>query len=165
MTRRFGQFLSTFPRLKQGIVTRKDPKAAYLSILRLFERAGFHVAAADNRLMRFCGYRRGRQYNCTCVHVIWVKSDQEATHVSFGIEPHQGLFRSCSHRDHLEKLRECGRAVRKAIDEILPRDELPREIVNGRWNLRKPGRFAVAQYQINPRSGNASGQFAKLDLA
>lgn len=155
MNRSFDRFLSTFPKLKQGIVTRKDPKAAFSSILRLFERAGFHVAAADNRLMRFCGYRRGRQYNCTCVHVIWVKSDQEATHVSFGIEPHQGLFRSCGHGDHLKKLHECGRAVHKAIDEIFLRDELPREIVNGRWRVRKPRRFVVAQDQINPRSGNA----------
>lgn len=165
MNRRFGRFLSTFPRLKQGIITRSDPKATFQSILRLFERAGFHIAAADNTLMRFCGYRRGRQYNCTCVHVIWVRSDPEATHVSYGIEPHQGLFRSCGHRDHLDKLHECGRAVHKAIDEIFLRVELPREIVNGRWQVRKLGRFVVAQDQINPRSAYASDQFANSDSA
>lgn len=165
MNRRFGRFLSTFPRLKQGIITRSDPKATFQSILRLFERAGFHIGAADNRLMRFCGYRRGRQYNCTCLHVIWVKSDQGGAHVSYGIEPDQGLFRSCGHRDHLEKLRECGRAVHKAIDEILVGDVLPREFVDSRMHLREPGRFVVTQDQINYRSRNARGQFANPDLA
>lgn len=165
MNKKFDRFLSTFPKLKQRITTRQDPKATFLSILRLFERAGFHVAAVDNRLMRFCAYRSGRQYNCTCVHVIWVRSDEETTCVSYGIEPHQGVFLSCGHRDHVDKLHECGRAVHKAIDEIYLRVELPREIVNGRWHVRKLGRFVVAPDQINPRSAYARSQFANADSA
>lgn len=153
MNARFDRLLVRFPSLRSRLIVRRDPQAAFARVLRLFERAGFYIAAKDPGLLRFCGYRRGRQYNCTCIHVIWVTTDQGLAHVNYGIEPRHRFFLSCGCQDHLEKLDQCDRAVRKAIDEDEVENGPAFEIVTSDQPRKLIARGASSQPTYNDHFG------------
>lgn len=153
MNTRFERLLVRFPSLRSRLTVRGDPQAAFARVLRLFKRAGFYIAAEDSGLLRFCGYRRGRQYNCTCMHVIWVTTDQGLAHVNYGIEPRHRFSLSCSCQDIVAKLDQCDRAVRKAVDEVEAINGLAFDIVNGGRPRRLIARGASSLPTYNDHFG------------
>lgn len=118
VAKKYNKLLITLPWLKQGLYTNIEPKIAYDYICKAFDNSGFQFLAVDMKALRFCAHQRGRR-KCTCVHVIWVRSNRQTTYISYGIVPRYWFFWLCNHGDHLDKLYRCASLIRKAIDQAL----------------------------------------------
>lgn len=112
----YRRYLIRLPWLKQGMFTPVGVNRAYSRIRERFEHAGFHIAANDDRLMRFCAYRDRKEGECTCLHVVWVRLSGHSTYISYGVDPRYFFFWFCRRGDHLEKLRRCGQVIRAALE-------------------------------------------------
>ena len=100
------------------------------------------------------------------MHVIWVKSDQGLTYVNYGIEPRYRHFMFCNSEDHEEKLNQCGRAVRKAIDEVDILNGPAIEMVNGSRRRRLIAGEASSPSTFNDHFGRnpPSSEGPAIDL-
>lgn len=112
----YHRHLSALPWLKQGLFTSLSPAAAFSAILERFQDEGFVISAQDWTLKRFSAYRRRSQGQCTCHHVVWVRTYGASTYISYGVDPRFLLFSFCRHGDHIEKLRACGQLVGTAVN-------------------------------------------------
>lgn len=116
------RYLVSLPWLQQGLFTGLDAGTAYARIRYSFEQSGFRLSAVDDKRKRFSAYRERGTGDCTCIHVVWVRTHQRSAYVSFAIEPRFLSFRFCRHGDHLVKLQRCGSAIRAAVASELVRE-------------------------------------------
>jgi hypothetical protein len=115
-TKNLVRFLFGLPRLRLGMFTVLEPDDAFTRILQAFEAAGFDIAVADEARLRFCALRSSVWQLCPCFHVVWVQQRGQATYINFGVEPQRFFARACSHAGRHEKLRQCDRLIRWAIE-------------------------------------------------
>lgn len=113
---RYQRFLIKLPWLKQGLFTSISAPTAFASIRDGFAEAGYVLSAVDEKMMRLSAYRQRHTGECTCIHVIWVRSYRHSTYISYGIEPRFLFFWLCRHGDHLTKLDRCSWTVRRALE-------------------------------------------------
>ena len=93
--KKYRRFLARLPWMKRGIYVRASAAETYAGVMQAFINEGFSIAAADDRLMRFCVYHRSRSSSCSCLYIVWIRRTGPMTYVSYGIEPKFLSFLFC----------------------------------------------------------------------